>query len=159
MATFHQGRLPRSSAELKANKQRARLCRRTPGCRPGPLPATPGTPSQPGGGSGVPGVPLPRHRSSPGVALSINTRGDSAWLSPTPPPPPPRGGHGGAFISPGDTLPVASLLSPPPLLAAPRSLGAAGGERGPVPGAGAGSGAGWEVWGGYGTHFALQICG
>lgn len=100
------------SAELKANRQRARLRWGTP-CPPVQPAGTPSPPARtPPPSPGTVGVavsPTPgKHRgwdgSSPCVSLSINTRGDAAWLSPTPLPPrevtgaPPRPrGHPPAF--------------------------------------------------------------
>lgn len=96
MATFHQGRLPASSAELKANRQRARRRCRSPlspsSASRDPSPPPRGPPPSPGT-AGDRGVPNPRGTTGlgplvpPCVALSINTRGDTAWLSPTPLPP------------------------------------------------------------------------
>lgn len=111
-----------------------------------PSPPPRGSPPSPGT-AGDRGVPNPRGTSGlgplvpPCVALSINTRGDTAWLSPTPLP--PREITGAPSFSRGHPT-GGPALSP---RAVSRSWGAARSR---------GSGTGG---GGCGTHFALQICG
>lgn len=111
---------------------------------PLPPPRHPGDPPPRPGTTGGRGVPSPRGTPVLGplvplVSLSINTRGDTAWLSPTPLPPPPRGGHRGAFISPGTPCgccPPACTPAPPRSPLCPE----VGGPPAAAEGAGAGPG-------------------